>query len=125
MANNGLTKSFTSEALIGAFRIIKPGAAAFGAVQGAAATDRLLGITTEVAVDTIGERVDVIMNGIADLKLGGTVAAGDLITSDATGQGVLAAPAAGVNNRIIGVAIIAGVIGDIIPVSIEPGSIQG
>jgi hypothetical protein len=125
MSNNGLTKSFTAEGLIGAFRIIKAGAAPYGILQGAAATDKILGITTEVSADAVGERTDVILTGIADLKLGGTVAGGDPITSDATGQGVVAAPAAGVNNRIIGFAVIAGVVGDIIPVTIEPGFIQG
>ena len=125
MANIGLVKSFVAEAVIAAARIVKPGAAAYGVLQGAAATDKIIGITTEVSADAVGERVDVVLDGIADLKLGGTVAAGDLLTSDATGQGVVAAPAAGVNNRIIAVALIAGVSGDIIPVSVEPGSVQG
>lgn len=124
MANNGLTRSMTAEAAIAAYRIVKVGAADYGVLTGAAAADKLIGITTEV--DTaVGERADVILNGTADVKLGGTVARGDLITSDATGQGIVAAPAAGVNARTIGVAMISGVVGDIIPIIVSPGSSQG
>jgi hypothetical protein len=124
MANNGLTKSYTAEATINPFRIVKFGAADYGVVHGAAAADLLIGVTTEVDAVS-GERVDVIHEGIADLKLGGTVARGALITSDATGQGVAAAPAAGANNRVIGFALISGVSGDIIPVLVAPHQIQG
>lgn len=124
MANNGLTKSYTAEGAISANSIVKVGANDYGILQGAAATDKLIGITTEIAASS-GERTDVVLEGIADLKLGGTVARGDLVTSDASGQGVTAAPAAGSNNRIVGMAIISGVAGDIIPVKVAPGSFQG
>src|SRR5687767_178384 len=115
MANNGLTKSYTAEAAISANRIVKVGAADYGVLQAAGVGDKSIGDTTEIDA-AINERVDVIHNGIADLKIGGAVARGDLLTSDANGQGVAAAPAAGTNNRIIGVALISGVNGDIIPV---------
>ena len=124
MANNGLTKSYTAEGAIAANRIVKVGANDYGVLQGAAATDKLIGVTTEIDAAS-GERVDVVLEGIADLKIGGAVARGDLVTSDATGQGVTAAPAAGANNRIIGVALISGANGDIIPVKIAPSSLQG
>lgn len=124
MANNGLTKSYTAEGAISAQRIAKVGANDWGALQGAAVSDKLIGITTEVDAAS-GDRVDVIHEGIADLKLGGTVARGDLITSDASGQGVTAAPSAGTNNRIVGMAIVSGVSGDVIPVLLSIGSFQG
>ncbi|WP_291854863.1 capsid cement protein [Bradyrhizobium sp.] len=126
MANIGLTKSYTAEAAISANRIVKVGGADYGVLQaaGAAATERSIGISTEIDA-ALGERIDVIHEGIADLKLGGTVARGDPVTSDATGQGVAAAPTAGVNNRIIGFALISGVIGDIIPVLLNPHMMQG
>jgi hypothetical protein len=124
MANNGLTKSYTAEGAINANSIVKVGANDWGALQGAAATDSLIGITTEVAAAS-GERVDVIHEGIADCKLGGTVARGALVTSDASGNGVAAAPGAGTNNRIVGMAIVSGVSGDIIPVLLGVGSFQG
>lgn len=124
MANNGLTKSYTAEGAISANRIVKPGANDWGVLQGAAATDALIGITTEIDAAS-GERVDVVHEGIADLKLGGTVARGALLTSDASGRGVTAAPAAGTNNRVICAALISGVLDDIIPVLVTPGSVQG
>jgi hypothetical protein len=124
MSNIGLTKSYLAEGAIGANLIAKVGANDYGALQAAAVGDKLIGITTEVAAAS-GERVDVVHEGIADLKIGGAVARGDLLTSDANGQGVTAAPAAGTNNRIVGMAIISGVNGDIIPVKLQLGTFQG
>jgi len=124
MANIGLTKSYAAEGAISANIIVKVGANDYGILQGAAATDKLIGITTEIPAIS-GERADVVLEGIADLKIGGAVARGDLLTSDASGQGVTAAPAAGSNNRIIGMALISGVAGDIIPVKVAPSSLQG
>jgi Uncharacterized conserved protein (DUF2190) len=124
MANNGLTKSYTAEGNIPANRIVKVGANDFGVLVAAAVSDKSIGISTEVDAVS-GERVDVVLSQIADLKLGGTVARGDLLTSDATGQGVTAAPVAGTNNRVVGVALISGVSGDIIPVMIAQGTFQG
>src|SRR4051794_25888097 len=98
MANNGLTKSYTAEGAITANRIVKVGANDWGVLQGAAATDSLIGISTEIDAAS-GERIDVVHEGIADLKLGGTVARGALVTSDASGQGVAPAPAGGSNVR--------------------------
>lgn len=124
MANNGLIKSFLAEGAIGANLLVKPGAADYGALVSAATSDKIIGVTSEIAAAS-GERVDVILSGIADLKIGGTVTRGDPITSDASGQGVSAAPAAGTNWRIIGIALISGVSGDIIPVIISQGMLQG
>jgi hypothetical protein len=124
MANNGLTKSYAAEGAISANRIVKVGAADYGVLQAAAVSDKLIGISTEIDAAS-GERIDVVHEGIADLKLGGTVARGDLLTSDASGQGVTAAPSAGTNNRVIGMAVIAGVSGDVIPVLLSIGSFQG
>lgn len=124
MANNGLIKSYQAEAAINPYRIVKLGAADYGVVQGASAADSLIGVTTEVDATT-GERVDVVHSGIADVRLGGAVTRGQFITSDASGQGVAAAPAAGVNNRIVGIALVSGVSGDIAPVLLTPRSIQG
>ena len=124
MANNGLTKSYNAGGAIVANSIVKAGANDWDVLQAAAATDKSVGITTEIAAAS-AERVDVVQEGIADLKLGGTVARGDLLTSDASGYGVTAAPAGGSNNRIIGVAMISGVSGDIIPVQIAQSMLQG
>ncbi len=124
MSNNKLTKSYTAEAAITAYSIVKVGAADGGALLGAAVSDALIGVSTEIAA-AAGEMVDVVHSGIAEVKLGGTVARGAPVTSNASGLGVAAAPAAGTNNRIIGFAQVSGVSGDVIPVLLSLGSIQG
>jgi hypothetical protein len=125
MANRDLVKTYSAEAAIAACRIVKPGAADYGVLQSAAVSDKLIGVTVPNVAIASGESCDVIHEGIAELQLGGTVTRGDLLTSDASGQGTTAAPAAGTNNRIIGIALVSGVSGDIIPVLLNPGSVQG
>lgn len=124
MANNGLTKSYLAEGAIAANIIVKVGAADYGVLAAAAVSDKFIGISTEIDVAS-GERIDVIHEGIADLKLGGTVARGDFITTNASGQGVAAAPSAGTNNQIVGKALVSGVSGDVIPVLVAVSMLQG
>ena len=59
------------------------------------------------------------------MKLGGTVTRGNFVTTDASGFGAAAAPAAGTNNRVIGRALWSGVSGDIIPVLLSLTQFQG
>ncbi len=126
-SNNGLTRSYVAEAAVGSSLIVKMSATTdYNVLPGAAATDKFVGISTADVSAAIGERVDVVHENIADLKIGaGGVARGDPITSDATGQGITAAPAAGVNAYVIGFALIAGAAGDIIPVMISRSVMQG
>lgn len=117
-------RSFVAEAAISANRVVTFGATDDNVLAAAAVTSTLIGIVEGVS-PVLGERVDVVMTGIADLQIGGSVTRGNYITVDAQGRGVAAAPAAGVNNNVIGVALQSGVSGDIIPVLISPGRIQG
>lgn len=119
-----LEKEFVAEAAINPYRIVKFGASDDNVLQAAAATDALIGVVEGVA-PALGERCAVVTHGIAEVKLGGTVVRGGPITSDASGQGVAAAPAAANNNRLIGFALQSGVAGDVINVLVSPGSIQG
>lgn len=125
MSNNPtLIKAFNAGAAIAARRIVKFGADKNTVIQGAAVGDALLGVSTFVAA-AITERCDVVLSGAADVEYGGTVTLGALLTSDTVGRAVVAAPAAGTNNRIIGMALEDGVIGDIGSVVIQQGSTQG
>lgn len=124
MNNPGLIKTFVAGAAVTKHRIVKFGSSDDAVIQGAAATDALIGVSTEVD-SASGERVDVIMNGVANVEFGGTITRGAPVTSDANGKAVAAAPASGVNNRIIGFAGVSGVSGDIGSVIISQGSIQG
>lgn len=114
-----LSKSFDAGAAISPYRIVKPGAADSAVLQGAAATDALVGVCMEVGPAS-GERVDIIVSGVAEVQLGGTVARGDWITSNGTGQGIATTTAA---NQVIGRALASGVANDIIPVLIAPGQL--
>lgn len=119
-----LTKCYDAGGALNANSIVKFGAADLQVFQAAAATDKLMGVTTEISTVS-GDRVDVVLLGIAEVKLGGTVTRGDRITSDASGNGVAAAPSAGTNNWVVGTALISGVAGDLISVIIGPTTFQG
>lgn len=113
MANPGqLILSYTAPAALAGRRIVKFVAGGVGAA--AAATDLAIGVSDTLDA-TAGQTVDVIMNGSAEVVLGGTVAAGAPITSDANGAGVNAGTA---GNIAIGYALAAGVAGDIIDVAL-------
>ena len=124
MSNIELAKGFKAQAAIPAFTLVALGAADGQVVAAAAVTDKIIGVTTDVA-PAINERCDVILTGIADVLYGGAVTRGDLLTSDASGRAVTAAPGAGTNNRIIGVAVLSGVLNDIGQVLISQGMMQG
>lgn len=125
MANPTLIKNYVAEAAVTANRIVKFGAADYGVIQAAAATDAIMGVADELGQATVGGRIDVVQAGIANVKFGGTVTRGGLVTSDASGQAVAAAPAAGVNNRALGIALVSAVTGDVAPVLIALSTTQG
>jgi hypothetical protein len=136
MSNIVLAKNYVAEGAIASNTIIKFGANDGGVLQAAAATDAIFGISTDIPAAT-GERCDVIKLGDADVLYGGTVTRGDELTSDASGRAITATrhthtentAAAYVQNaisgtavltRIIGIANVSGVIGDIGSVAIAP-----
>ncbi|MDP2689972.1 MAG: DUF2190 family protein [Deltaproteobacteria bacterium] len=122
---SGLEKSAKcTAALATAYLIAKFGADDDTLSQATASTEELVGVfqhTTTAADD----EVRVMLTGISRVVLGGTVARGAYLTSDANGKAVAAAPGAGVNAYVIGQAMASGVAGDIIPVKLSQGRIQG
>jgi len=66
-----------------------------------------------------------VLSGVATVEYGGTVTVGALLISDSTGRAIAATAAAGTNVRTIGVAMVAGVVGDLGAVLLSPGSFQG
>lgn len=124
--NRILSKSFLAGATINPFRIVKMGADDDHVIQGAAVGDVLIGVVDQpLAAAAAEDRVDVTMQGIADVEAGGTITRGAFVTTNATGQATAAAPGAGVNNGVVGIALKSAVSGDIIPVLIAPTRIQG
>ena len=122
---SGIEKSVKCTAAIAtAYLIAKFGADDDTLSQATASTEELVGVlqhTTSAA----GDEVRVMLDGISRVVLGGTVTRGNYLTSDANGKAVAAAPGAGVNAYMIGVAMASGVAGDIIPAHLSPGRIQG
>ncbi|HEU4602029.1 MAG TPA: capsid cement protein [Steroidobacteraceae bacterium] len=120
-----LIKRYTANAAIAASRIVKFDNADQLVIQAAAATDLSVGVSVETIGADSGEGVDVIHAGIAYVEAGGNVTRGAKVTSDASGKAVAAAPAAGSNAQVIGVALVSAVSGDIFPVLISPQTMQG
>lgn len=125
MSNPNLIKNYIAETAVTKFRIVKWGTADGAVVPATAtATDALIGVVGAFGA-AAGERVDVIRSGLADVEYGGTVTRGQPLMADANGKAVAAAPAAGVNARIVGYAEVSGVAGDIGSLTVGPELIQG
>lgn len=123
MRNEGLAKTLIAGAAVAARRIVKFGSGDTAVIQAAAATDLSIGVSDLGAASA--EYCDVIIDGIALVEYGGNVTRGDKLTADADGKAVTAAPAAGVNAQIIGIAMLSGVSGDIGSARIAPSVMQG
>lgn len=121
---DGLIKSFRAGAAIGPRTYVKFGATDQDVVPAAAAGDKIIGVSLELPAD-VGEPIDIALGGIPEVKFGGNVTRGDILTSDANGAAVTAAPGAGVVNRTGGVAMCSGVAGDIGATLFVPGQIKG
>lgn len=100
--------SYVAEAAVPRYRIVKPGAAG-GVVLATAATDKLLGTAGNEPGASTGEVVDLAVGPLPKVVLGGTVAQGDLLTSDANGKAIATTTA---GNHVIGRAYTAGVADD-------------
>lgn len=119
MARPDLILSFIAAAAIAAHRIVVFGNDDSTVVTASAATDSLIGIS-DLGADAAGDRLDIIMDDIAEVEYGGTITRGDPITSDANGKAITATVA---GSRIIGFAMVSGVTGDIGSINIAPSKI--
>lgn len=119
-----LLRNYKAEAAAARRRIVKPGATAGTVVLATGPTDKCFAITD--TAPEAGERVDCVELGHTEVEAGGAFAFGDPITSDGVGRAVLANPAAGVNNNIVGWARgVAVALGDHVLIQVNPGRIQG
>jgi len=122
---SGIEKSVKCTAAIAtAFLIAKVGADDDTFSQATASTEDLVGVFQHTTV-VAGEEVRLMLSGISRVKLGGTVARGALVTSDAAGKGVAIGAVAGTNYATIGRAMASGVVDDIIPVLLFNSRAQG
>lgn len=118
--------SYKAGGAIAAALIVKFDSVDNQVVVAAAATDLLIGVAANENFDVAsGETIDVVTSGVCRVKAGGSITRGGLVTADAAGKAVAAAPAAGVNNRAIGIALASAASGDLVDVLIVPHQIQG
>lgn len=110
-------RSYTAQAAVEGFRIVKPGSADMTAIKATAATDLLLG-TADSLDKATGELVDMYVSPLGEVRLGGTVARGAALTSDANGKAVATTT---VGHRVIGYAEVSGVVDDVITYLRAPG----
>jgi hypothetical protein len=124
VSNPLLFKAYVAGGAINPYRIVRI-TNADTVEQAAAVLNTLIGVNTDLPIVS-GERVEVMMQGIAWVEAGAAIAVGVPVTSDSSGRGIAAAPAAGANQRIIGFALDAAVAaGDQIRVLLSPGQVQG
>ena len=118
-------KTYIADGAILHRRLVKFSSADGRVVHATAATDAIIGVVDTPGGAVAGERVDVVRTGRAEVEFGGAVTRGALVTADASGRAVAAAPATGANARIIGVAEETCASGDLALITLAPGSIQG
>lgn len=122
--NPSTIKTYLSGAAVGANKLVKLSAdeTVIEAVDGAAP---ILGVST-YAVTGAAERIEVVVQGLATVKAGGTIARTDYITASTAGVAVASAPGAGVNSNVAGISAgKAAASGDLVDILLAPGRIQG
>lgn len=122
---NALIKTFIAAGTIAHRRIVTFNATDGEVAQATGPTQRLAGVADCPGGANVGQRIDVVLFGPADVDYGGTVAPGGYITSDADGKAVAAAPAQGVNNFLAGRVLTNAVSGDIAKTLVIPSIMQG
>ena len=119
MANLGIFKTFDAEGEIAPYRICAHGSKDYAVKQATAKTDALLGTTDELGRQP-NNRVDVCLDKMPEVEAGGTLAAGDPLTSDANGKAVKATTG---GDRLIGFALTSESAGDLITYIHAPGTL--
>ncbi|KPD10870.1 capsid cement protein [Phaeobacter sp. 11ANDIMAR09] len=116
------TRAYEAAAAIEGYRIVVFADPANGSTITTASdnTSASLGIADSMGAE-LGGMCDVHRDGLYPVRLGGPVAAGDPLTSDANGAAIKAVAAAGTTIRIIGFAEEPGVADDLCPTFLSPG----
>lgn len=118
--NNQFVAQRIANGAIGANLIVAQDIANDGkAIQATANYGHLIGVSPNYSTAD-GVALQITGGGVAQVLLGGTVAAGDYIKADANGKGVAIATGGTTPQHTVGIAVRAGVSGDIIPVQVAP-----
>lgn len=119
-----IVKTFNASGAIGHRRQVKA-TANDGEVAIAGAGDEVIGVTDFPSGAQNGERIDVVLFGLAEVVAGGAIAPLKQIMAGAGGIAVAAAPAAGVNAYVGGRVLNSAVNGDFVTAFVNPTRIQG
>ena len=117
--NDGFVKSYKAEAAIAGSLIVMAGIADHAVVAANANDALIFGIADSLGAAT-GGMCDVHRSGIQPVKVGGTFAAGDPLTADASGRAIKAVPEAGKVVRVVGFAEVDAVLNDVADCFISP-----
>ncbi|GAA4648147.1 hypothetical protein GCM10023116_18760 [Kistimonas scapharcae] len=115
--NDGLIKTFIADGVLQGRRLVTFGTGRMTVRQANAASDALIGITTQIGSENNG-RVDVIVSGITEAVAGGTLSKGTVLTSNSEGKVITATQAA---DRIIGIALEDAEVGDYAAILLAQG----
>jgi hypothetical protein len=123
MHNPILIKNLIASAIIAAFRIVRGVTDEQHVTTAIDSQAPMLGVSNALGVEAIGDRVDVITHGFADVEYGGAVSIGDPLTADAQGRAVKATFVGEQVVYIVGYAATDGVLGDIGSMRIAPSAL--
>ncbi|WP_020185944.1 DUF2190 family protein [Methylopila sp. 73B] len=119
-----LIRSFEASAAVEGYRFAAGANDGAKVRRAASATDRIAGVTERMGAGAAGDMLDVVLAGPTEVLAGGTFAAFDPLTSDATGRAIRAVPVAGQVVRVGGYALADAVAGDIVQVNVAPSIIN-
>lgn len=117
-------RSYKAAVDIAANSIVKFTANAGEVTLATAATDKIAGVTDNVAVKA-GDQVDVAYDGILPVKAGGNIAAGDMLTANAASKAIAATFTAAQMKFVIGRALAPAVADDLVLFHVAPSVIAG
>ncbi len=124
MSANAQHKSFSITAALAGNLLVAFTANRGEVAPATAATQKVAG-PIDLGADAAGAMVDVPMWGMSKVRLGGAVAAGDKLTSDANSKAVVATFTAAQTKYVFGEALEPGVADDIIWYRVAPSVIAG
>jgi len=112
-----LIKTFNAPAAVAGYRLITFATGVNDVELADAVSDPIIGVTTSIGSQDNG-RCDVVVAGITEAAIGGTVTRGEVLTTDASGRAVTSAAG---TDRVVGIAMADAVAGDIAAILIAQG----
>jgi hypothetical protein len=117
MRTETLIKTFHAPAAVAGYTLVTFAAGVNTVETADNVADPILGLTTSVGSQGNG-RCDVIVGGVSEARIGGTVTKGEVLTTDATGRAITATQT---TDRVLGMAMADAVIGDIASILVAQG----